>query len=142
METQHALKTVESIAPIARLVVPVLIQNVPILREKCHILDLGTGLGGYLIQFALNNPNLTGVGVDGGWVAAIVYEARKNVAGKTCCTRRQFLPSPPPAAPAPPGRRPTTPRSHPGSRAAPRGRGGRAPPPPAAGRRGERASVR
>lgn len=79
METQHALKTVESIAPIARLVVPVLIQNVPILREKCHILDLGTGLGSYLINFALNNPAMTGVGVDGGWVAAIVYEARKNV---------------------------------------------------------------
>ena len=79
METQHAMNTLESIAPIANLAVPILMQEIPILREKCHVLDLGCGLGSYLINFALNNPELTGVGVDGGWIAAIVHEARKNV---------------------------------------------------------------
>lgn len=79
METQHALETVKSIAPIAKMVVPILIQSVPVLKEKCHVLDLGTGLGSYLITMALANPNLTGLGVDGGWIAEIVYEARRNV---------------------------------------------------------------
>ncbi len=79
METQHAMNTVESIAPIAKLAIPILIQEIPILREKCHVLDLGCGLGSYLINLALSNPELTGIGVDGGWIAAIVYEARKNV---------------------------------------------------------------
>ncbi len=79
METQHAMNTVESVAPIAKLAVPILMQEISILRKKCHILDLGCGLGTYLINFALKNPELTGVGVDGGWIAAIVYEARKLV---------------------------------------------------------------
>ncbi|HUY00638.1 MAG TPA: class I SAM-dependent methyltransferase [Candidatus Deferrimicrobium sp.] len=79
MEAQHALNSVESIAPLARLAVPILMQNIPILQKKCHILDLGCGLASYLINFALNNPELTGVGIDGGWIAAIVYEAKLNV---------------------------------------------------------------
>ncbi len=79
MEAAHALNTVESIAPIAKLAVPILMQNIPILRKKCQVLDLGTGLGSYLINLALNNPQLTGIGVDGGWIAAIVYRARDNV---------------------------------------------------------------
>lgn len=79
METRHAIETVESIAPFAQLIVPLLIQNVPILKESCQVLDLGTGLGSYLIKLALLNPQLKGVGVDGGWVAEIVYEARRRV---------------------------------------------------------------
>ena len=74
MKSQHAMNSVESIAPIAQLAVPALM-----LSKKCHILDLGCGLGSYLINFALKNPRITGVGVDGGWIAAIVYEARKRV---------------------------------------------------------------
>jgi ubiquinone/menaquinone biosynthesis C-methylase UbiE len=79
METRHAMDTVESIAPFAQLTVPLLIQNVPILKEKCQVLDLGTGLGSYLIKLALMNPQLRGIGVDGGWIAEIVYEARRRV---------------------------------------------------------------
>ena len=51
MESQHAMNSVESIAPIAQLAVPALVQNIPILSKKCHILDLGCGLGSYLINF-------------------------------------------------------------------------------------------
>jgi len=79
METRHAMDTVESIAPFAQFIVPILIQNVPILKERCHVLDLGTGFGSYLIKLALMNPQLTGLGVDGGWIAEIVYEAKRNV---------------------------------------------------------------
>jgi len=79
METQHAIDTVESIAPFAQLTVPLLMQNLPILKESCQVLDLGTGLGSYLIKLALMNPKLKGTGVDGGWIAEIVYEARRRV---------------------------------------------------------------
>ncbi len=79
MEARHAIDTVESIAPFAQLTVPLLIQNVPILKESCWVLDLGTGLGSYLIKLALMNPQLRGIGVDGGWIAEIVYEARRRV---------------------------------------------------------------
>jgi SAM-dependent methyltransferase len=79
MEAQHALNSVESIAPLAHLAVPILMQNIPILQKKCYVLDLGCGLASYIINFALNNPELTGIGIDGGWIAAIVNEAKLNV---------------------------------------------------------------
>jgi SAM-dependent methyltransferase len=79
METRHAIETVESIAPFAQLTVPLLIQNLPVLKGNCQVLDLGTGLGSYLIKLALLNPQLKGIGIDGGWVAEIVYEARRRI---------------------------------------------------------------
>ncbi|MFX1449609.1 MAG: class I SAM-dependent methyltransferase [Promethearchaeota archaeon] len=75
----HAVNIVKSIAPLATFIAPILRNEIPKLNEKCEFLDLGCGLGSYLVQLAKLNPHFQGTGVDGGWGLDVVNEARKHI---------------------------------------------------------------
>ncbi|NVM04858.1 MAG: methyltransferase domain-containing protein [Candidatus Helarchaeota archaeon] len=75
----HAVNIIKSIAPLANLIVPILRNEIPRLNEKCEFLDLGCGLGSYLVLLAKLNPHLQGTGIEGGWGLEVVNEARKYI---------------------------------------------------------------
>ena len=75
----HAINIVKSIAPLANYLGPLLRDEIPRLKEKCEILDLGCGLGSYLVTLAKLNPQLYGTGIEGGWGSEVVNEARKYI---------------------------------------------------------------
>ncbi len=54
-------------------------EEIPKLKEKCELLDLGCGLGSYLVTLAKLNPQLYGTGIEGGWGSEVVKEARKYI---------------------------------------------------------------
>ncbi|NVM55927.1 MAG: methyltransferase domain-containing protein [Candidatus Helarchaeota archaeon] len=62
--SQHMLDIVKTIAPIAKYVVPQLFSEAPFLKDDLNVLDVGCGLGSYLIAMAEQNPRIQGLGVD------------------------------------------------------------------------------
>ncbi len=75
----HAVSTIKSIAPLANIIVPILRNEIPRLNEKCEFLDLGCGLGSYLVKLAELNPQFQGTGIEGGWGLEVVNEARNYI---------------------------------------------------------------
>ncbi|MHA1467583.1 MAG: hypothetical protein ACTSP6_05830, partial [Promethearchaeota archaeon] len=67
LKGSHAINIVKSIAPLANYLGPLLREEIPKLKEKCELLDLGCGLGSYLVILAKLNPQLYGTGIEGGW---------------------------------------------------------------------------
>jgi len=79
LKGSHAINIVKSIAPLANYLAPLLQDEIPKLKEKCELLDLGCGLGSYLVTLAKLNPQLYGTGIEGGWGSEVVNEARKYI---------------------------------------------------------------
>jgi len=75
----QAISIIKGIAPLSKFIVPLLRERVPKLKEKCRILDLGCGLGSYLVNLAKLNPQLQGIGIEGGWGSDVIKEAKKYV---------------------------------------------------------------
>ena len=63
-EEEHVLAIPNTIKHYAPLIIPIVRQTIPKFNTNCHVLDVGTGIGAYLMHFAESNPNLTGVGID------------------------------------------------------------------------------
>ncbi len=79
LKGSHAINIVKSIAPLANYLGPLMREEIPKLKEKCELLDLGCGLGSYLVTLAKLNPQLYGTGIEGGWGSKVVNEARKYI---------------------------------------------------------------
>ena len=79
LKGSHAINIVKSIAPMANYLGPLLREEIPKLKEKCELLDLGCGLGSYLVILTKLNPQLYGTGIEGGWGSEVVNEARKYI---------------------------------------------------------------
>ncbi len=79
LKGSHAINIVKGIAPLANFLGPLLREEIPKLKEKCELLDLGCGLGSYLVSLAKSNPQLYGTGIEGGWGSEVVNEARKYI---------------------------------------------------------------
>ncbi|MHA1132115.1 MAG: class I SAM-dependent methyltransferase, partial [Candidatus Helarchaeota archaeon] len=62
--SQHMIDVATVIVPIAKFVVPVLFNEIPLLKMNLFVLDVGCGLGYYLITLAERNPQLRGLGID------------------------------------------------------------------------------
>ncbi|MHA1378117.1 MAG: class I SAM-dependent methyltransferase [Candidatus Helarchaeota archaeon] len=75
----QAISIIKGIAPLAKFIVPVLRERIPKLKEKCKVLDLGCGLGSYLVNLAKLNPQLQGIGIEGGWGSNVIKEATKYI---------------------------------------------------------------
>jgi len=88
-EKEHILAIPNTIKKYAPLIIPIIRQNVPKLMEKCHVLDIGTGIGAYLINFAESNTALTGVGID--IQDLTIQEAKKSIKEKKLDDRLEFI---------------------------------------------------
>ncbi|NHI92602.1 MAG: methyltransferase domain-containing protein [Candidatus Lokiarchaeota archaeon] len=88
-EPEHVLAIPETIKHYAPLIIPIIRQTIPKFTEKCHVLDIGTGIGAYLMNFAETNPNITGVGID--IQDLTIREAQKIAKGKGLDDRLKFI---------------------------------------------------
>ena len=88
-EKEHILAIPNTIKHYAPLIIPIVRQNIPIFNDKCHLLDVGTGIGAYLMNFAENNPNLTGVGID--IQDLTIQEAKKIAKEKKLDAQLEFI---------------------------------------------------
>lgn len=91
MSGSRAIEVIKAIAPIADFTVPFFVNEIPKLKDKCDILDLGCGLGNYLVKLAKINPQIQGTGVEGGWGIEVVNEAKKHVLQNNLENRIQII---------------------------------------------------
>ncbi len=88
-EDEHVLAIPNTIKHYAPLITPMVFQSVQIFNSKCHVLDVGTGIGAYLMKFAELNPDLTGIGID---IQDLpIQEARKIAEEKNLADRLKFI---------------------------------------------------
>jgi 2-polyprenyl-3-methyl-5-hydroxy-6-metoxy-1,4-benzoquinol methylase len=88
-EKEHVLAIPNTIKNYAPFITPLIQQQIPKFQEKCHVLDVGTGVGAYLINLAEQNPNLTGVGID---IEKLpIEEANKTAIERKLADRLRFI---------------------------------------------------
>ncbi|MHA1265566.1 MAG: methyltransferase domain-containing protein [Candidatus Helarchaeota archaeon] len=87
--SQHMLEIVNIIAPLANYIVPVLFTEVPLLKEEPYILDVGCGIGYYLVTIAKQNPKMRGIGTDK--ERLLIQKAEELVLSKGLQDRIRFM---------------------------------------------------
>ena len=87
--SQHMLDIVKTIAPNAKYVVPQLFSEALSLKDDLNVLDVGCGLGSYLIAMAEQNPKMRGLGIDKERI--IIQKAEELVKSKGLQDRIRFM---------------------------------------------------
>ncbi|MBD3226654.1 MAG: methyltransferase domain-containing protein [Candidatus Lokiarchaeota archaeon] len=77
--SRQMLKIVRNIAPIADIVSYVILKELDIVNEPFKILDVGCGLGNYLLNLAEEIPKIEGLGID---IEPIIIEEARKLANK------------------------------------------------------------
>jgi len=82
------LKIAKNIAPIANIVGPLIMENIE-KNKKLNVLDIGCGMGYYLIYIATHVNDMKGLGID--IEKKIIKEAKKNIIKLNLNNKIKFL---------------------------------------------------